>query len=93
MLDILEDSESFKTLNESDQTKSNEYFEDLVFEEAEHEELENMYIKDFIFVNKLEEAREITGEEWEQVIKEENLSLVPKKNIYFSIFKGIKYDV
>jgi hypothetical protein len=52
-----------------------------------------MYIKDYIFVNRLSEARELTVAEWEQMIEENKLSLFPQKNIYFSIFKGIKFEV
>lgn len=35
----------------------------------------------------------MTEEEWAKIIAEGNLSLVPKKNVYFSIFKGIKFSV
>lgn len=52
-----------------------------------------MYIKDFIFINKLTEARVLTDDEWKDMIKDSNLSLHPKKNIYFSIFKGINFNM
>ena len=53
MMDILEDNEPAMRKRSSDLEKSNEYYEDLVFPEDEHEELENIYMRDFIFVNKL----------------------------------------
>ena len=50
-------------------------------------------MKDFIFVNKLTQARKLTDEEWREMIKTGNISLFAKKNIYFSIFKGINFNV
>lgn len=50
-----------------------------------------MYMKDFIFLDKLEEARELTVEEWRKMIEQGSLTLAAKKNIYFSVLKGIKF--
>jgi hypothetical protein len=50
-------------------------------------------MKDYIFVNKLSEARELTVDEWNEMIEKNTISLYPQKNIYFSIFKGIKFEV
>lgn len=61
MLDILQD-EPLEAAGDPHK-KSEQFYEDLIFEEIkedEHEEIENIYMKDFIFVNKLSEARELS---------------------------------
>lgn len=59
----------------------------------EQEGVENMYLKDFLLIGKRCEGRALTLEEWTEVIKSSDLSAYSKKDLYFSVFKGIDYRI
>lgn len=61
--------------------------------EGEQEGVENMYIKDFLLIGKRCEGRALTLEEWGEVIRSHDLSSHSKKDLYFSVFKGIDYRI
>lgn len=61
--------------------------------EGEQEGVENMYIKDFLLIGKRCEGRALTLEEWAEVIRTCDLSTHSKKDLYFSVFKGIDYRI
>ena len=52
-----------------------------------------MYIKDFLLIGKRCEGRELSIEEWKEVIKTSDISGHSKKDLYFSVFKGIDYKI
>lgn len=52
-----------------------------------------MYMTGMIFINKYSEGREISIEEWNEMIDQQNLSLQSQKDIYFSFLKGIHFSV
>ena len=52
-----------------------------------------MYVKGFLLIGKRCEGNVLTVEQWRTIIKKSDLSLVSKKDIYFSIFQGIPYVV
>ncbi len=55
------------------------------------EEIENMYVSDFILIGQYEEGRELTLKEWNHILEEKSLASASKKNIYFSVYKGISF--
>jgi hypothetical protein len=81
--DILDDkpSEDFIILGEGER------------EAIEQEGVENMYIKDFLLIGKRCEGRALSFEEWAEVIRTCDLSTHSKKDLYFSVFKGIDYRI
>ncbi len=62
-------------------------------EENESEGVENMYMKDFLLIGKRCEGKVLSVEDWKKIISKSDLSLASKKDIYFSIFKGIDYTI
>jgi len=52
-----------------------------------------MYLKDFLLIGKPCEGRALTMEEWTEAIKTGDLSNYSKKDLYFSIFKGIDFKI
>lgn len=52
-----------------------------------------MYIKGFLLIGKRCEGTVLTVEDWKKIISKSDLSMVSKKDIYFSIFNGIDYTV
>lgn len=52
-----------------------------------------MYLKDFLLVGRRCEGRALTLEEWGEVIRTSDISSHSKKDVYFSIFKGIDYRI
>ena len=52
-----------------------------------------MYVKDFLLIGRRCEGNILSVEQWRQIIKEGDLSLVSKKDLYFSIFQGIPFTV
>ena len=52
-----------------------------------------MYVKGFLLIGDKCEGRPLTIAEWKNIITQHNLSLYSKKDIYFSIFKGIDFQI
>ena len=52
-----------------------------------------MYVKGFLLIGDRCEGRPLTVSEWREVIKQQNLSLFSKKDVYFSIFKGVDFTI
>jgi hypothetical protein len=50
-------------------------------------------MKDFLFIGKKCEGRALTIEEWKSIIHKSDLSMYSKKDIYFSIFQGINFQI
>ena len=85
-------------------SKEQEEAEAAIRKKEEEEEAENKAKASAAGPNKEDEEQQaeeeaapakpkISDEEWMNMIKTGNLSLFPKKNIYFSIFKGISFNV
>ncbi len=52
-----------------------------------------MYLKGFLLIGKRCEGKLLSVEQWKKIILKSDLSLVSKKDLYFSIFNGIDYTV
>jgi hypothetical protein len=52
-----------------------------------------MYVKDYFLIGKKCEGVILTLDIWKEIIKKSDLSIVSKKDLYFSIFQGIDYRI
>lgn len=52
-----------------------------------------MYLKDFLLIGKKCQGRSLTLQEWQNIVKTNDLSIYSKKDLYFSVFKGIDFKV
>ena len=89
MEDVLdESSRDFEVLGDWEEVE-----EDMRGEEKGAEVVSSMYVKGFLLIGQRCEGRALTVGEWRNMIQQQNLSIYSKKDIYFSIFKGVDFTV